>query len=82
MKQKIAMIIMLLGLTGCASHMGPQEERWTSAGAISGGVVGAFFGSGAGHLLGAAVGAGMGGTAGNYVGRQWDMELNQQQGRY
>lgn len=71
MKKLFLIVLLSLTTLGCSS-MGPQEERWTSAGVVTGGIIGSFFGTGSGHIVGAAIGATLGGVAGNYVGQRWD----------
>jgi len=64
--EHLAMMAMIVGLSGCASHP-TKQEIGTATGAVIGGVTGAALtgGSTAGTVGGAAVG----GVIGNQIGR-------------
>ncbi len=60
---------------GCSSMTG--EEKYTAAGAVTGGTLGAIIGNNVGdgenQEIGAAIGAVLGGLTGNQVGKQKDV---------
>lgn len=67
-------IVMLLGVIGCASN----QAKGTVIGAAAGGVVGGLIGKKAGNTAaGAILGAVIGGAAGNYIGNYMDKQAEE-----
>jgi hypothetical protein len=67
------LVSILIGLAGCApTQTGGGEMFGTLAGAVTGGLIGAQFGSGTGQLVTTATGTLAGAAVGNYLGAQHD----------
>jgi surface antigen len=73
MKRILAIILILgLGLTGCASQMGPKETGGTLLGAGTGALLGSQIGSGRGKLVAVAIGTLAGALVGQGIGQSLD----------
>jgi len=70
----LLVVLLLLGIIGCAS----SQAKGTVIGAAAGGVVGGLIGKKAGNTaLGAILGAVIGGAAGNYIGNYMDNQADE-----
>jgi len=70
----LLVVVLLLGIIGCAS----SQAKGTVIGATAGGVVGGLIGKKAGNTaLGAILGAVIGGAAGNYIGNYMDNQAEE-----
>lgn len=68
LKAVLAGLIVMFGLTACASH----QDTGAGVGAVAGGLFGSTFGRGRGRLAATAVGAVIGGIVGSEIGRSLD----------
>lgn len=73
MKRSIVfLLILLLGMAGCAPQMGPKEGAGTLLGAGTGALLGSQIGGGRGTLVAVAVGTLAGAVIGQEIGKSLD----------
>lgn len=71
-RKSIAIALMGLMLSSCASNRGEKETAGTILGGIGGAVIGSQFGGGTGQLVGVAAGTLLGAFIGSEIGASLD----------